>query len=193
MASGKITALKTLLLFCFSGPVLAALPQGQVKLEQNGVRMWLAPRTPEQIVAFYLGRGFPEAAAGPLADVCMVTVSIRNKRQETVWLEPARWRFRETTGEAVQRLDRDYWNGLWARMGVPLAKRATFRWSQLPEVRDLQPDEPVGGNVALRRPKGAFSLEARFHTGADKRGEEIVINIPSLVCPEGEDGAPLAR
>ena len=67
-----------------------------------------------------------------------------------------------------------------------MANRATFGWTQLPEVRDLRPSEPVGGNVALLPPPGRFRLEARFATGVHKQGKEIVVILDDLSCPGRE-------
>ncbi len=48
------------------------------------------------------------------------------------------------------------------RSDLPQANRSTFGWTQLPAVRDLQPDEPVGGNLVFPgttgsiRPRGSL-------------------------------------
>jgi hypothetical protein len=165
-----------------------AAQEGRIRTEHEGLKLSAAPRTPDQISAFYLARGFPAAAVDELAAACFVTVGVRNERRDVVWLEPGRWRFVAENGEQVQRLDRAYWDGRWEVLSVPDRSRATFGWTQLPEVRDLQPGEPVGGNVALKPVAGPFALEARFSTGADRRGPELVIRVPGLRCAAGPDG-----
>lgn len=144
----------------------------------------LVPRTPEQVSAFYEARHFPPDAVAALARVCLLTVTIHNRSQTVIWLEPARWRLQAPDGGEVRRLDRAHWNALWERIGLPAAQRATFGWTQLPETRDLRPGEPVGGNVVVEPPAGPFSLEARFATGADRQGPQIVARFDNLRCPK---------
>lgn len=168
-----------------TGLVFAALPaQSQTgrQYEGEGIVLHVSPRTPEQIAAFYEARGFSRAAIDALTQTCFVTVSLHNRSGDTVWLELARWRFIDEQGRDVPRRDRRYWNALWEKIGVPPANRSTFGWTQLPEARDLQPSEPVGGNVTLL-PPGRFRLEARFATGARKQGKDIVATIADLSCP----------
>ena len=151
-----------------------------------GIVLYASPRTLEQIAAFYEARGFPHAAIEALTQTCFVTVSFHNRGGDVVWLELSRWRFVDEQGREVKRRDRAYWNALWEKLGVPMANRATFGWTQLPEVRDLQPSEPVGGNVALPPPSGRFRLEARFATGARKQGKDIMVTLDDLSCPGRE-------
>ncbi|MDO8597823.1 MAG: hypothetical protein Q7R45_14530 [Sulfuricaulis sp.] len=151
--------------------------------ESQDIVLRASPRTPEQIAAFYEARGFPRTAIEALAQTCFVTVSFHNRSGDVVWLELSRWRFVDEQGREVKRRDRAHWNALWGKLGVPMANRATFGWTQLPEVRDLQPSEPVGGNVALLPPSGRFRLEARFATGARKQGKDIMVTLDDLSCP----------
>jgi hypothetical protein len=161
---------------------------GRHRGDAAGLRYHLSVRTPEQIAAFYEGRGFSHPMIEALSQVCFVTVGLRNDRRDIVWLALDKWRFITADGSRVPRFDRNEWNARWEKLAVPLANRATFGWTQLPEVRDLNPAEPVGGNVTLVPPVGEFRLEARFQTGADKKGKELVIRVSGLTCP-GRKGA----
>ncbi|MCR4301379.1 MAG: hypothetical protein NUV51_07190 [Sulfuricaulis sp.] len=154
--------------------------------KDSGIKLHTSPRSPEQIAAFYEARGFPNTAIEALTQTCFVTVSFHNRSGDVVWLELSRWRFVDEHGREVKRRNRAYWNALWEKLGVPMANRATFGWTQLPEVRDLRPSEPVGGNVALLPPSGRFRLEARFATGAHKQGKEIIVILDDLSCPGRE-------
>lgn len=157
----------------------------------QGLVVHTQTRTPDQMAAFYTGRGFPAGMLAPIARACFVTLGMRHGRQDVVWLEPSRWQMRDAAGNAVQRLDRDYWDRVWASMQAPPASRATFGWTQLPERRDLRPGEPVGGNITVLPPKGPFSIELRFATGQGKKGPEIRARIEGLQCeaPPAVDGA----
>ena len=172
-----------------AGAIVPAAAQQQdgesrVRFENEGVLLRVAPRTPEQIAAFYEGRGFPATMIARVAEACLLTVGIRHHRpNDVVWLELDRWRFLASDGATLVRLDRPYWERLWEQLDVPKRFQATFGWTQLPEVRDLRFDEPVGGNVALVVPPGEFALEARFRTGAAKSGPELVARIERISCP----------
>lgn len=171
------------LLTCIATVVRAAdQPPARNVYSGQGLELHAQTRTPDQMVAFYTGRGFPSAMLEPISHVCFLTVSMRHTRRDVVWLEPSRWRILDGAGNAVNRLDRDFWNRVWDTMQAPPASRATFGWTQLPESRDLQPGEPVGGNITIVAPSGAFSLEVRFSTGRDKMGPDIVGRIDGLVC-----------
>lgn len=140
-------------------------------------------RTPEQQAAFYAARGFPDAAIRQITATCFLTAGIYNRSAQVVWLELANWRITDAAGKPVARITREAWEQTWRRLEVPLASRATFGWTQLPESRDLQPGEPVGGNVAVVAPAGPFTVVARFRTGADGAGAPIEIAVKNLSCP----------
>ena len=156
-----------------------ARPQPSIENEQ--LYMFLRLNSPEQIAAFYEARGFSREAIERLRRTCFVMAHIENRGRETVWLELENWRFIGASGE-IRRLDRQHWDGVWDEIRLPQASRSTFGWTQLPEVRDLQPDEPVGGNMILPATAETFTLEADFHTGRDKRKGMIRVRFTDLRC-----------
>jgi len=145
----------------------------------------LMPRTPEQMAAFYEARGFPPAAIEKIKATCFVTVHIENRSQRILWMEPDSWKF-SSHGQPLQRLDRDYWEAQWEEIELPQANRSTFGWTQLPAVRDLQPDEPVGGNVVFPGTTATFDIGAYFRTGQDRRGKVLEVRFENVACPHGE-------
>ncbi len=158
-----------------------AAPAADQRLHVDGIEFSIGPRPPEGIRAFYLARGFPRVAVDAIASTCLLGVGIRNTRPDTLWLELANWRFTDGAGREVRRITRPDWETRWQALDVPPAARATFGWTQLPEVRDLQPDEPVGGNVAIEPVAGEIVLAARFRTGS---GPLIEIRVAGLRCPD---------
>jgi hypothetical protein len=184
-------ALPVAALLCLvSATALAADKENRWSESRHGIQVRAVPRSPGQFTGFYLARHLPANAVAELAKFCLVTVSVRNHSKDVVWLEPARWRFTTVDGKAVERRDRAYWNSRWEELNVPLGAREAFGWSQLPESRDLQPGEPVGGNVVIVPPAGPFRLELRFATGADRNGPERVLRSDPLRClRDGEAGS----
>lgn len=159
----------------------ALAQENKARPEHPDLRFRLGPRTPEQIAAFYEARGFPAAAIDALRQACFITVSMRNKSNKVIWLELKNWRLIRAAGE-IQRLERSYWQEQWSRLDVPQANRSTFSWTLLPESRDLQPSEPVGGNITLPPTTEPFTLEARFKTGRDKRVGEMILRYENVRC-----------
>lgn len=154
-------------------------------VENDDILMVLIPHTSEQMAAFYEARGFPKAALELISSACFVTVHIENKSERVVWLETANWHL-SSNNMALQRLGKDHWDTRWDEINLPLANRATFGWTQLPVQRDLQPDEPVGGNIVLKGNIRKFNLEARFLTGRDKRGDMLEVRFQDIECSEEE-------
>lgn len=172
-----------LLLMCWAPFSLAA----DTRITREGLDFYLSARSPEQTNAFYSARGLPLIAVQEIAKSCFLTVGLHNRRADTVWLDLAAWRFADAGGREVRRVSLPAWTARWKAMQVPLAAQATFGWTQLPETRDMQSDETVGGNVPLVPPAGEFTLTARFPTGAAGMGKPIEIRVPGLSCPR--DGA----
>ena len=175
----KQTLFAMLSILLLASSAWADRPQGAVR----ELDFHLSPRSPEQLAAFYSARGFPESAIKTLGRVCFLTVGMRNETGQIVWLELDRWRITDTQGRSVPRLTRADWQQRWDDIDLPAGNRATFNWTQLPEQRDLQPGEPVGGNLAILPPAGPFSLEVSFRTGAQKTGAALKIKADNLRCP----------
>ncbi len=170
----------SVIFFC-SSDLFAAEPK--FDLTNHGIELQIAVRAPAQVAAFYEARGFPQQALQRLRETCLITFRIHNQRKDVVWLELENWHFRDAKGYAVRRLDRKYWNALWETLDMPLSNRATFGWTLLPENRDLQPGESVGGNIAVVAPPRPFTLKALFHTGARKEGDDSLIRAEAIICP----------
>ncbi len=157
------------------------------QVDNEHLFMRLRLHTPNQMAAFYTARGFNEASVAQLSDACFVTVYVNNKSDSILWLELDNWSFSNADGE-INRLDRNDWNAVWDETGLTQANRSTFGWTQLPDVRDLQPGEPVGGNIVLPRTGKPFSMEAHFHTGKYKRKGLVVVRFRNLYCADDIEG-----
>ncbi len=174
----------SLLTCSFSGAIFAA----EIKLKQPGiwnyedqdVRIEVRLQGAENMGAFYEARGFTRAAIELVSAQCFVTVSILNKRYPVLWLEPPRWSI-VTNDKTIKRYPIDYWQQQFDSIALPDAKRAAFRWTQLPEQRDLRVDEPVGGNISIPPLTEKFTLVMEFDIGAD-RAKHLQMKFPDLYC-----------
>ena len=173
------------------GPSSSFPANDAVRMEKtvSGIRVRVSTRTPAQIAAFYEARGFSPAARQLIAKHCFIGVSIRNESGRVVWLEPGRWTItgRSAVGQAQSPLPEGYWRQKWREISLPAAQQTTFKWTQLPTIRDLQPNEPVGGNLTLSPITGKFSLEMTFDTNPDRKGDKLTVRFPGLFCPAGND------
>lgn len=143
----------------------------------------LTPRTPQQIAAFYEGRGFSEPMIAILREQCFITVFIHNKSDDIIWLDLADWEFADSDGP-LRRRDRADWKARWQKRDIPLAHQSTFRWTLLPEKLDFLPGEREGGNITLPRHNQPFTLHARFDTGEARDGDPIEITLEELQCAD---------
>lgn len=170
----------------WSGPAIAQYENPpEPHVENDRIFMFLRLHTPEQMAAFYEARGFPPDAIERLRQTCFVMAHVENRGKKVLWLELKNWRFVTATGE-LQRLDQDHWKAVWDEIDLPQASRSTFGWTQLPDERDLQPGEPVGGNMILPPTDAAFTLEADFHTGGDRRSGMVSVRFKDLRCAKDE-------
>lgn len=159
-------------------PLYAAAP---LQYEDERLRLRLAPRTPEQIAAFYEARGFPRAMLDRLAQTCFITVGIKNKSHDILWLDLDNWQF-SLNGQPVQRIHRNEWKARWQAMHIPLASQSTFRWTLLPEQLDFRPNEREGGNVTLVSTTGKLQLDAKFDLGADRKAGTLHVTLTGIEC-----------
>jgi hypothetical protein len=154
-------------------------------VEDGGLYMFVRLNTPDQMAAFYEARGFPGDAIKRLHQTCFVMAHVENRGEDVIWLELKNWHFLTRQGE-IRRLDRNHWDRVWDEIDLPPASRSTFGWTQLPGERDLQPGEPVGGNVILPATDGPFTLQADFLTGKDRRAGMISVRFENLHCAKDQ-------
>ena len=173
----------TLGVACLNSTGFSAEKKNPYVVKNEFVKFGLYPRTPEQMAAFYEGRGLPKQAIEVTSQHCFITVGMRNISKTKIWLDLDNWRIFNEQG-LVNRTDHDQWKQTWKQLQVPLANQATFRWTLLPEIRDLHPDEPVGDNITLQRIDTPFTVEAKFVTGEDKKGKPFTIKIENVRCLE---------
>lgn len=150
--------------------------------ESDELLVVLRPRTPVQMAAFYEARGFPPPALARIRDACFVTVHIRNRSKRIIWLDLAEWTF-SSAGQPLTRLDRAFWHTQWDDIGLRQASRSTFGWTLLPEIRDLHPDEPVGGNVVFPGQTRSFDMALDLPTGQQRDGDRITLQFNNIDCP----------
>ena len=151
-------------------------------IENDDLLVVLIPHTPESMAAFYEARGFPRPAIDLISATCFVTVHIENRGREVIWIDVAKWQF-TAAGKPLERLDRAWWASRWDSIDLRQASRSTFGWTQLPQVRNLQPDEPVGGNLVFPGDTKIFDMTLNLPIGKNPHGRLISLNFRDIPCP----------
>jgi len=160
---------------------IQAKTKDKYEYSSNSLRVRLSPKVPQNIAAFYEGRGFSKPMIDTLKQQCFITIGIHNKSNDIIWLKASNWVFSTKAGN-IKRRDRAYWKSVWKKMSIPLAHQSTFRWTLLPEELDFRSGEHEGGNIILPYTEQPFTLTAEFKTKADKSGELIKVIINDIRC-----------
>lgn len=176
-------ALSTLCVFFQSAAFSAK--EKKIEYEDKDVMFRVFRRSPNQIAAFYEGRGFEQKAINEIKKYCSIAVVVKNKTNDVLWLELDKWRF-ASKGKTVSRITRTFWKSLWQEINLPQGHRSTFGWTLMPEIRDLQKDEGVGGNIPLPMLTEPFTIIANFPTGKNKDGKIKTVTMKNIQCRADE-------
>jgi hypothetical protein len=141
--------------------------------------------TPSQIGSFYEGREFAKAAVDKLMASCYVTVIIKNRSNDFLWVDIAKWNF-SLQGEEIKQQDRNYWKQQWDEINLKQAHRSTFNWTLMPAERNLYPQESVGGRIPIPMQQAPFTVELNFPTGENKQGKIKTVTMNNVICKQDE-------
>ncbi len=151
--------------------------------EDKDIMLRFVSFTPQQIGSFYEGREFSRQAIKKLMESCYVTVIVKNKTNDILWLDLDKWVFKQQ-GKIFQRQTRDYWKKQWEAIDLPQSHRSTFGWTLMPVVRNLYPNEGVGGRIPIPMQTMPFNLTLNFPTGENRRGKVKSITMKDLICKQ---------
>ncbi len=148
------------------------------EIRTAGVSLTLTPVLPDQVRAFYLGRGFDADSAELLATTaCVFQTVFRNESVvHGIAFNLADWRARTPTGERPPKLERE-WQREWERRGVPAGARTAFRYALFPtEHRYDVGDWNMGMTTYALPPGSHFDLKFVWREG-DKPREAVLRNV----------------
>jgi hypothetical protein len=142
-------------------------------IDRDSVTLALTQRTPEQVRAFYLGRGFPPELARRIADHCVLVVSLRNQSQAPIHYDLDGWRYVTSDGTVRSPRPKEDWIREWREYGV------IFGFSQLSGAQTFQPGDWNGAMVTFDvLHDGRFDLHYQWTT----QGREITGTIKGVHC-----------
>ena len=146
---------------------------------QDGVTLTANPLTAEQRTAFYIARGFSEAAIRPYTQTCGFSFGMRNTGARLVRTVLADWRAIGVDGRRVRLRPPAAWDTDWVLANVSEPARIAFRWAQFQAENTFEVGDWIMGMATLESPlPGSFRLIAHYH---DEKGtHEIVLD--KLAC-----------
>ena len=155
--------------------------KNRIKVISDNFELYFILRSPDQIAGFYLARGFPDKMVNKLRQYCFMTVGMKNKSKNIIWLDIRQWSFRDKRG-TLKRVTRKEWFALWKEMNIPLRFQSTFRWTLIPTVLDYRPDEREGGNITLQRRNLPVTVTAVLQPNKHKSANPVTVVIPDIKC-----------
>jgi hypothetical protein len=104
----------------------------------QGVSLTLTQILPDQLRAFYLGRGFSQEDAERVARACVFQTQFRNEGVAAgIDFDLADWRIIVAEGERPLKLKR-HWQKEWAKTGASASARLAFQWALYPTVQHYE-------------------------------------------------------
>jgi hypothetical protein len=104
---------------------------------------------PDQLRAFYDGRGFPQEAAEEFALSCVFMVVVRNGNEEgAIEFETGYWRI-ISNGQENQLRSINSWMDRWRAIGLETPQLVAFRWAQFPASQEYLPGDWNQGMLSV--------------------------------------------
>ena len=158
-----------------------ALTKQKLTYTDDDIYLRFIQLTPQQIGSFYEGREFKKAAVDKLTASCYVTVIIKNRSKDFLWVDIAKWEFSQNGRKIIQQ-DRAYWEKQWDKINLKQAQRSTFNLTLMPAERNLYPQEEVGGRIPIPMQNKAFTVVLNFPTGENKQGKIKTVTMDNVIC-----------
>ena len=152
------------------------------QLDAEGLSVRLVQRLPDQIRAFFLGRGFGSGAADRFARSCVFQTILRHPaegiHEGTLGVDLAEWVV-ERSGDRHPLALAESWDLIWAEMGELESARIAFRWALFPTQQEFEPGDYNWGMISFGLPPGSpFDLHLKWRLG----DREVVGTIEGIDC-----------
>jgi hypothetical protein len=146
-------------------------------------RITLAQLLPDQVRAFFQGRGFSAAQSERVATGCVFQLVIRNgaAADAAMTVELPVWRVERAGGDVGSPRLAAAWEAEWVRLGVASGPRVAFRWALFPARQRFAPGDWNMGMLTFDLAHGTtFDLHAAWHAGSQVRS----VRFRDLACAE---------
>lgn len=155
-----------------------------VRIEQDGLKLELAPLMPDQVRAFFLARGFAaQDAEHIVATGCVFRSAIGSAftrpGEAEVSVALAKWRVQAANGAPASPKVREEWEAVWKARGVTEEAATAFYWALFPTEQTFFPSDYNWGFLTFGLPQGTpFDLALAWSTG----GKPHTKSIEGLQC-----------
>lgn len=153
-----------------AGSTEDAAVEGATRLNQDGLRLELAPLTADQVRAFVMGRGFSRDSAELLVEEgCIFRSSIGSAHETSeapaVAVKLSEWRTQGAARVGGELLTREYWDARWRTLGVDEDAVTAFHWALFPTEQEFGPTDYNWGFLSFAlEPGSRFALEVVWHS-----------------------------
>lgn len=150
------------------------------ELRISGVYLSLTPILPDQVRAFYLGRGFDPDSAELLATrACVFQTVFRNETVASgIAFDLAEWRARTPKGDVPLKLEHE-WQHEWKQRGVSSGARTAFRFALYPTKHRYAVGDWNMGMTTYTLPLGS-RFDLKFVWRVDGKRHEAML--PGIQC-----------
>lgn len=150
-----------------------------VRIEQDGLKLELAPLTPDQVRAFFLARGFTaQDAEHIVATGCVfrsaIGSAVTKAGEAEVSIALAKWRVQTANGASASPKVREDWEAVWKARGVAEEAATAFYWALFPTEQTFFPSDYNWGFLTFGLPAGtAFDLTLAWSTAGEPRTKTL--------------------
>lgn len=148
------------------------------KWSGDGLSLELAPLTPEQVRAFFIGRGFAPADAEQIAaTACLFRSAIGHAGSDPadppIAIRLADWRVVHGGTSRPPRLRED-WEAIWSERKVAEEAAIAFHWALFPSEQTFSATDYNWGFLTFALPPGStFDLKVAWQQGGVPRSHEL--------------------
>lgn len=157
-------------------------PPNNQRLEKtkDGVTFSLKQLSPDQVNAFYIGRGFTIEQIKPYTKTCVYTATLRNdKAQGRIHFMRDQWRvIHDGKNDAIKA--NAEWLSLFKQQDVKPSALIAFRLAQLPEEQEYEPNGDWNqGMLSINLPIGStFNITVNW----DINGKPYHLKMQEIHC-----------
>lgn len=150
-----------------------------VRFQQDGLKLELAPLTPDQVRAFFSARGFgADDGEHIVATGCVFRSAIGSAftkaGEADVSIALSDWRVHPASGAAAGPKVREDWEAVWKSRGATEEAATAFYWALFPTEQTFFPSDYNWGFLTFGLPVGtAFDLTIAWRTGGKAHATDI--------------------
>lgn len=169
-----------LLSLCVAGETENISSPNNWEKSKHGVTVSLKQLYPDQVDAFYIGRGFTLDQIKPYSKTCIYTVIMRNdKALGRIHFVRSSWKAKNKENEQVIK-DNSEWLSLFKDKKVTPSALIAFRLAQIPEEQEYEPNGDWNqGMLSINMPIGSlFDLMVHW----DIKGTPYKLKLKEIHC-----------